>query len=72
MKGSELVRKIKRLGRARSITVTFVARRGKGSHGTLCFGASQAVVPDLKAELRTGTLHAILAQLGLQASDLTE
>ncbi len=65
------MRKIKRLGRERGIAVTFVARRRKGRHGTLCFGANRAVVPDLKDELRTGTLHAILAQLGLQPSDLT-
>lgn len=32
------MRKIRRLGRQRGVSVTFVAERGKGSHGTLYCG----------------------------------
>jgi len=32
MTGNEFIRKVKKLGRERSVTVQFVARRGKGSH----------------------------------------
>ena len=65
MKGSELVRKVRRLGRERGLVVEFTAERGKGSHGTLRFGDRITIVRNLKDELKTGTLHAMLKQLGL-------
>jgi len=65
-----LVRKVKRLGDRRSISVSFRPERGKGSHGTLHFGERRATIPDLKKELKSGTLGAILRQLGLSHSEL--
>jgi len=50
--------------------VLFAAERGKGSHGTLYFGSRFAVVRNLKDELKTGTLHAMLKQLGLTLEDI--
>jgi len=44
--------------------------RGEGSHGTLYFGASRSLVPDLKRELKTGTLRGILKSLGLTPQDI--
>jgi mRNA interferase HicA len=70
MKGSELVRRLRKLGRQRDIAVEFVPERGKGSHGTLYFGERLTVVRDLKDEIKTGTLHAMLKQLGLTLQDL--
>jgi mRNA interferase HicA len=65
---------VSRLAKARGIGCgigyRFALARGKGSHGTLYFGGARAVVPDLKRELKTGTLHAILKQLGLTLDDL--
>lgn len=72
MKGSELVRLIRKLGRRRGIQVDFQAERGKGSHGTLYYGNRFTIVRYLKDELKTGTLHAMLKQLGLSLDDLTE
>jgi mRNA interferase HicA len=69
MKGTEFLRKVKRIGQSRGITVRFEAKRGKGSHGTLYFGTSRTVVQDLKKELPLGTLHAMLRQLGLTMKD---
>ena len=69
MRGSEFLRKVKRIGQSRGITVRFEAKRGKGSHGTLYFGTSRTVVQDLKKELPPGTLHAMLRQLGLTMKD---
>jgi hypothetical protein len=37
MKGAELVRRLRKLGRDQGIAVEFVPQRGKGSHGTLYF-----------------------------------
>lgn len=46
------------------------AERGKGSHGTLYFGDRFTIIRNLKDELKTGTLHAMLGQLGLTLEDL--
>jgi mRNA interferase HicA len=70
VKGSELVRRLRRVGRKRGVEVLFVTERGKGSHGTLYFGSSFTIVRDLKDELKTGTLHAMLKQLGLTLKDI--
>jgi mRNA interferase HicA len=72
VKGSEFVRTIRRLARTRGVTAEFIPERGKGSHGTLYFGARFTVVRDLKDEIKTGTLHAMLKQLGLTLQDLKE
>jgi mRNA interferase HicA len=70
MKGAELVRRLRRLGRKQGVAVEFVPERGKGSHGTLYFGERLTVMRDLKDEIKTGTLHAMLKQLGLSLQDL--
>ena len=61
---------MKRIGAHCDIEVRFEAKRGKGSHGTLYFGASRTILQDLKKELPAGTLHAMLRQLGLTVKDL--
>ena len=70
MTGNEFIRKVKRLGRKNDVAVQFVARRGKGSHGTLFYGARVTIVRNPKDELKTGALHAMLDQLGLRLEDL--
>ena len=70
MTGNEFIRKVKKLGRKNSVAVQFVARRGKGSHGTLFYGIRFTVVRNPKDEFKTGTLHAMLAQLELRLEDL--
>lgn len=70
MTGNEFIRKVKRLGKERGVTVQFVARRGKGSHGTLFYGTQFTIVRNPKDELKTGTLHAMLTQLGLKSEEL--
>ncbi|GBE11121.1 hypothetical protein BMS3Bbin12_02281 [bacterium BMS3Bbin12] len=48
MIGSELVRRIERLGKARGISVRFVSHQGKGSHGRLYYGERFTTVKDRK------------------------
>ena len=36
--GAELLRKLKRLAKARGVEISYEARHGKGSHGRLLFG----------------------------------
>jgi mRNA interferase HicA len=70
MKGSEFLRRVKRFADERGIPVRFIAKRGKGSHGTLYFGNASTIVQDLKKELPPGTLHAMLKQIGLTMKDM--
>jgi mRNA interferase HicA len=70
MTGNEFIRKVKKLGKERGVTVQFVARRGKGSHGTLYYGTQFTIVRNSKDELKTGTFHAMLTQLGLKSEEL--
>jgi mRNA interferase HicA len=71
VKGVEFIDRVKRVGRDRGVPVVWDKTRGKGSHGTLYFGATgRTVVRDAKDQLKTGTLHGMLAQLGLTLKDL--
>jgi mRNA interferase HicA len=68
--GNEFIRKLRALGKKRGVVVVLDASRGKGSHQTLYFGTAFTVVRNLKDELKTGTLHAMCAQIGIKASEL--
>lgn len=70
MKGVDFIRSVQRHGRKAGIKVRFEARRGKGSHGRLYYGSRFTIVPNPKHELKTGTLHGMLSDLGLKLSDL--
>ena len=70
MTGNEFIRKVKALGKQRSVSVTLNAARGKGSHQTLYYDTSFTVVRNSKDELKTGTLHAMCVQIGIKISDL--
>ena len=50
--------------------VQVVPSHGKGSHGTLYVGPDgRTTVQDLKREVPTGTLRAMIDQLGLEPED---
>lgn len=70
MKGSEFIKKLKKLGRQRHVEVKYLTRRGKGSHGTLFYGDRFTIIRSPKDELKKGTLHAMLNQLGLTINDI--
>jgi mRNA interferase HicA len=63
MTGHELLRHLRELGRREGKAVRIESARGKGSHQTVYFGPHRAVIPDLRKELKTGTLAHILKQL---------
>jgi mRNA interferase HicA len=69
MTGTEFIRRIRKLGNTNGIPVKFAARRGKGSHGTLFNGSRFTIVWNPKDELKKGTLHGMLARLGLSLAD---
>lgn len=70
MKGSEFIHKVRRYAKARGLDFEWRPELGKGSHGVLILGGRRTVVRNLKDELKTGTLHAMLRQLGIAADDL--
>jgi hypothetical protein len=71
MTGAEFIRIVRRLGRKRGLPVRFDPKRGKGDHGTLHFGDRRTIVGG-QGELKKGTLHAMLRDLGLTLDDLRE
>ncbi len=70
MKGSEFIRKLQSLARKQKIPMRIEQRRGKGSHSTLFYGDRFTIIRNLKDELKTGTLKAMLKQLGIHEHDL--
>ena len=65
MRGNEFIRLIHKLAKARGLAFEWRPDRGKGSHGVLILGDRRTVVRNPKDELKTGTYHAMLRQLGL-------
>jgi mRNA interferase HicA len=70
IKGSEFIRKIKKLAKERGIEAYVDQKRGKGSHVTFYFGDCFTIVRNPKDELKTGTFKAMLNQLGIEEHEL--
>lgn len=70
MKGSEFLKKVKKLAKENGIKIELLQRRGKGSHSTLIYGAHFTIIRNLKDELKTGTYNAMLKQLGIDKDKL--
>jgi mRNA interferase HicA len=71
MKGSELVKKLRKLAKIKGVEFKLVKERGKSSHGTLYWDNKFSTIPNLKDELKSGTLQAILNQLRIKRDDLS-
>ncbi len=69
LRGSEFVRCVQVLGRARGVEVRWVAHRGKGSHGLLYYGSNMTTVRNLKDEIDKRAYHKMLKQLCLSEKD---
>ena len=70
MRGSEFLRKLHVLARRKGVPLSFVAAKGKGSHGTVHFGGSSTVLKDQKKELGIGLLRAMCKDLEIDPQDL--
>lgn len=70
VRGNEFIRKVQALAKQRGLASRVEEKRGKGSHVTLYFGERLTVVRNPKDELKTGTLHAMCKQLGIEKSEL--
>jgi predicted RNA binding protein YcfA (HicA-like mRNA interferase family) len=58
------------MARARGWQLEWRPDRGKGSHGLLLLNGRRTIIPDLKAELKKGTFHNVLSDLGITADEL--
>lgn len=70
VRGNELIRRVRQHARRHDIPCEWHPEMGKGSHGVLILGDRRTVVCNPKDELKTGTLHAMLKQLGLLREDI--
>ena len=70
MRGSEFIRRVQKYAKRKGIACEWRPDRGKGSHGLLIIGGLRTVVRNPKDELKTGTYHAMLKQLGLAEKDI--
>ena len=70
MRGNEFIRKVEKYAKRKGIACEWRPDRGKGSHGLLTLGDSRTVVRNPKDELKTGTYHAMLKQLGITERDI--
>ncbi|MCK5679409.1 hypothetical protein KAI46_01190 [bacterium] len=70
MNGNELLKKLKKIAKERKINLELVKSHGKGSHSTLHFGSKKTTMKDLKKEIGTGLLKAMLFRLGLEIKDI--
>jgi mRNA interferase HicA len=69
VKPPELLRRLRRLAARRGLD--FQVSQGK-NHTKVVFGGRRSVVGRHSADLKTGTLHGILRQLGLTPEDIEE
>lgn len=70
MTGDELIKRLRKLARARGITVVLDTKPGKGSHGRLYFGERFTTVKDRRKPIGEGLLRKMLADLGLSKEDI--
>ncbi|MEA3641715.1 MAG: type II toxin-antitoxin system HicA family toxin [Lamprobacter sp.] len=71
MTGAEFLKRVRKLAKERDLSYSWHPEMGKGSHGVLKLADRRTVVRNLKDELKTGTLHAMLKQLDLTTADLS-
>ena len=70
MRGNEFIRRVQRYAKAHGLSCEWHPEMGKGSHGVLILGDQRTVVRNPKDELKTGTLSAMLKQLGLSRNEI--
>ena len=70
MERSEFLKRIQKLAKEKAVFCSWHPEKGKGSHGVLKYGNYRTTLRNLKEELKTGTYHAMLKQLGLTDKDI--
>jgi len=72
MTGNEFIKRIRKLAKGHGLSCRIDKKRGKGSHVTLYYGDKRTIVRNPKDELKTGTLCAMIKQLGLTQKQIQD
>ena len=70
MRGSEFLRRLRRLARQRRQRVLYDPAIGRGSHGRVWLGAKSTILKDPKKELGIGLIRAMCDDLGIDLNNL--
>lgn len=71
MTADGLIRRLRKVARARGVPLEVQTRRGKGSHAVVYFGIRRTIVPLHKGkDLPKNTLRSILRALAVEADEL--
>ena len=70
MTGNELIKRLRKIGRIRGLSVWIDKKRGRGSHFIFYFGDRRTVMKDRRQEIGPGLLRKILDNLGLTREDI--
>ncbi|MGA2771100.1 MAG: hypothetical protein ABSG26_09830 [Bryobacteraceae bacterium] len=70
MTGSEFLKRLEKLAKARSLRVVYDATHGKGSHGRVYLGSAFTALKHPKQELGSGLLGKMCRDLGIKPIDL--
>jgi mRNA interferase HicA len=70
VKGSEFLRKLKKLADRKAVMLRFDAADGRGSHGTVYYGSAFTALKDRKKEIGRGLLRKMCQDLGIDPGDL--
>jgi len=72
MRGNEFIKRVKKLAKENGLEAYVDKKRGKGSHVTLYYGDKFTILRNPKDELKTGTLKAMLKQLGIKEDEVSK
>ena len=70
MNGNELLKRLRRQGKANGVKVYYDGKPGKGSHGRVYYGSKFTTIKDLNKEIGSGLLSKMLKDLDLTRDDL--
>jgi mRNA interferase HicA len=70
MNGNELLKKLRKIAKAKGLPLETINERGKGSHITVKIGNHRTTMKDRKKEIGKGLLKTMLDQLGIDKNDI--
>ncbi len=70
MTGAQFIKRVRQWAKDKDLArPEFIAKKGRGSHGTLFVGDQETTVKDRKKEIGKGLLNKMLADLGIDKNE---
>ena len=70
MTGTQFIKRVRQWAKDKDLErPEFIAKKGRGSHGTLFVGDRETAVKDRKKEIGKGLLNKMLADLGIDKKE---